>query len=96
MVMNSLACVAGSFLGETFINIYTALQGQTKKNDAFSPRPSPAPHCFLVQPQFSFRAVYLFIYEPQKKKQANKKTPSMQAMNSETKVKLKLVMRISS
>ena len=98
MVMNFLACVAGSFLGETFINIYTALQGQTKKNDAFSPRPSPAspPHCFLVQPQFSFRAVYLFIYEPQKKKQTNKKTPSMQAMNSETKVKLKLVMRISS
>lgn len=42
MVMNFLACVAGSFLGEIFINIYTALQGQTKKNDAFSPRPSPA------------------------------------------------------
>ena len=95
--MNSLACVAGSFLGETFINIYTALQGQTKKKWCLlsSPLPPP-PHCFLVQPQFSFRAVYLFIYEPQKKKQTNKKTPSMQAMNSETKVKLKLVMRISS
>lgn len=46
MVMNFLACVAGSFLGEIFINIYTALQGQTKKNDAFSPRPSPAPPLF--------------------------------------------------
>lgn len=95
MVMNSLACVAGSFLGETFINIYTALQGQTKKKMMPSLL-APPPHCFLVQPQFSFRAVYLFIYEPQKKKQTNKKTPSMQAMNSETKVKLKLVMRISS
>ena len=91
--MNSLACVAGSFLGEIFVcrsYLYSPARSN-KKNDAFSPRPSP--HCFLVQPQFSFCAVYLLIYEPQKKKQ---KTPSMQAMNSETKVKLKLVMRISS
>ena len=69
--MNSLACVAGSFLGEIFVcrsYLYSPARSN-KKNDAFSPHSSP--HCFLVQPQFSFRAVYLLIYQPQKKKQKN-------------------------
>ena len=69
--MNSLACVAGSFLGEIFIcrSYLYSPASSNKKNDALSPPPSP--DCFLVQPQFSFRAVYLLIYEPQKKKQTN-------------------------
>ena len=44
--MNSLACVAGSFLGETFINIYTALQGQTKKKWCLLSSPLPRPPLF--------------------------------------------------
>jgi len=43
--MNSLACVAGSFLGEIFIcrsYLYTPARSN-KENDAFSPHPSPQP-----------------------------------------------------
>ena len=75
MVMNFLACVAGSFLRETFINIYTALQGQTKKNDAFSPRPSPAspPIVFWFNLSSAFvQFISLFTNHKRKNKQTKK------------------------
>lgn len=87
---DSLACVTGGFLGEIFIFVdhiilYSPARSN-KKNEASSSHPFP-PSAFVR---------FISYFTSHKRKNKQKKPPSMQAMKSETKVKLKLVMRISS
>lgn len=97
--MNSLACVAGSFLGEIFIcrsYLYSPRVKQKKMMPSLLAPRLPHPPLFSGSTSVQLSCGLSLTLRTTKEKTNKKNPPSMQAMNSETKVKLKLVMRISS